>query len=74
MPEFQGFPKTKLLDYNPTTVLACSVERAFEQLDAPVERVATDDYPATPFNAFLEEQILPSWLWMVEGLKELHSY
>ena len=49
-------------------------DQAFEQLDAPVKRVAAYDCPAIPFAGELEEVILPQTSWIEEALETLLSY
>ena len=49
-------------------------DQAFEQLDAPVKRVAAYDCPAIPFAAELEEVILPQTSWIEAALTQLLQY
>ena len=49
-------------------------DQAFEQLDAPVKRVAAYDCPAIPFAAELEEVILPQTSWIEAALTQLLEY
>lgn len=55
-------------------IAARLADEAFEQLDAPVKRVAAYDCPAIPYSATLEEQVLPQTAWIEEALTELLAY
>ena len=55
-------------------IAARLADEAFEQLDAPVKRVAAYDCPAIPYSATLEEQVLPQTAWIEEALTELLAF
>ena len=42
----------------------------FDDLDAPIERLASDEIPV-PFNHYMEEAMMPSINTIVEGVKEV---
>jgi pyruvate dehydrogenase E1 component beta subunit len=42
----------------------------FDDLDAPIERLASDEIPV-PFNHFQEEAMIPSVERVIEGVKEV---
>ena len=48
-------------------------EEAFEDLDAPVKRIAAPDTPV-PFSPVLEKAFIPQVDDVVRGLKELIEY
>lgn len=48
--------------------------KAFDWLDAPIERYAAPDVPTFPYAASLEEQILPSVDGIVERARRLARY
>lgn len=54
-------------------VASLIAERAFEELDAPVRRLATPDVPI-PFSPPLERAVLPSAATIEEALRELLAY
>src|SRR5512142_66855 len=54
-------------------VAALIAERAFEQLDGPVRRVATPDVPI-PFSPPLEQAVLPGVERVREACRELLAY
>ncbi len=54
-------------------IAATIAEEAFEQLDAPVRRVAAPDAPV-PFAPTLEKAFIPQVDDVVKGLRELASY
>jgi 2-oxoisovalerate dehydrogenase E1 component beta subunit len=54
-------------------VAALIAERAFEDLDGPVTRVATPDVPI-PFSPPLEQAVLPSVDRVKEAARELLEY
>jgi 2-oxoisovalerate dehydrogenase E1 component beta subunit len=54
-------------------VAALIAERAFEDLDAPVRRVATPDIPI-PFSPPLEQRVLPGPASIQEAVRELLAY
>jgi 2-oxoisovalerate dehydrogenase E1 component beta subunit len=54
-------------------IAATIAEEAFEDLDAPVKRIAAPDCPA-PFSPVLEKAYIPQVDDVVAGLKELVSY
>jgi 2-oxoisovalerate dehydrogenase E1 component beta subunit len=54
-------------------IAATIAEEAFEDLDAPVRRVAAPDTPV-PFSPVLEKAFIPQVDDVVRGLKELISY
>ena len=48
-------------------------ENAFEQLDAPVKRVASKDVPIA-YSSILEDQILVQTNWILETINEVVQY
>jgi len=54
-------------------VAALIAEQAFEDLDAPVRRLATPDVPI-PFSPTLEQAVLPGVASIQEALRELVDY
>jgi pyruvate/2-oxoglutarate/acetoin dehydrogenase E1 component len=54
-------------------IAATIAEEAFEQLDAPVKRIAAPDTPV-PFSPPLEKAFIPQVEDVVSGLKELIEY
>jgi 2-oxoisovalerate dehydrogenase E1 component beta subunit len=54
-------------------VAAVIADRAFEDLDGPVRRVATPDVPI-PFSPPLEQAVLPSLDRVKEAARELLEY
>jgi 2-oxoisovalerate dehydrogenase E1 component beta subunit len=54
-------------------IAATIAEEAFEDLDAPVKRIAAPDTPV-PFSPPLEKAFIPQVEDVVKGLKELASY
>ena len=54
-------------------IAATIAEEAFEDLDAPVRRIAAPDTPV-PFSPVLEKAFIPQVDDVVRGLKELISY
>jgi 2-oxoisovalerate dehydrogenase E1 component beta subunit len=54
-------------------IAATIAEEAFEDLDAPVKRIAAPDCPV-PFSPVLEKAYIPQVDDVVAGLKELVSY
>ncbi len=55
-------------------VSALISEHAFEQLDAPIRRLATPDFPAMPFNHAVEQYWLPSRESIAAAMRELAAY
>jgi 2-oxoisovalerate dehydrogenase E1 component beta subunit len=55
-------------------VSAIIAERAFEDLDGPVMRVAAPDVPAMPFNRPQEDYFLPSPERIAAAMRKLASY
>jgi 2-oxoisovalerate dehydrogenase E1 component beta subunit len=49
-------------------------EKAFDWLDAPVQRYASPDVPSFPFNAELEAQLMPNVAGIVERARRLAEY
>ena len=49
-------------------------EKAFDWLDAPVQRYAAPDVPTFPFAASLEKQVMPSTDGIIERATELARY
>lgn len=45
-------------------------KRCFDDLDAPIERLASDEIPV-PFNHYMEEAMIPSVDRVIEGVKEV---
>jgi pyruvate dehydrogenase E1 component beta subunit len=45
-------------------------KRCFDDLDAPIERLAADEIPV-PFNHYMEEAMIPSVDRVIEGVKEV---
>jgi pyruvate/2-oxoglutarate/acetoin dehydrogenase E1 component len=54
-------------------VAALIAQEAFEDLDAPVVRIATPDVPI-PFSPPLEQRVLPSAGTIAEGIRDLLAY
>ena len=54
-------------------VASLIAERAFEDLDGPVVRVATPDVPI-PFSPPLEQAVLPNVARIREAVRELLEY
>ena len=54
-------------------IAATIAEEAFEDLDAPVKRIAAPDTPV-PFSPALEKAFIPQVDDVVAGLKELAEY
>src|SRR5947199_10213002 len=54
-------------------IAATIAEEAFEDLDAPVKRIAAPDTPV-PFSPALEKAFLPQVDHAVRGIKELADY
>ena len=55
-------------------VAAIIAEWAFDDLDAPVRRLAAPDIPAMPFNGAVEDHWLPSQQTIAEAMRELAAY
>jgi len=55
-------------------VSAIISEHAFDDLDGPVVRVATQDVPAMPFNAPQEEFVMPNPTKIATAMKQLAAY
>ncbi len=55
-------------------VAAIIAEWAFDDLDAPVRRLAAPDIPAMPFNGAVEDWWLPSRQTIAEAMRELAAY
>ncbi len=49
-------------------------EKAFDFLDAPVQRYASPDVPSFPFNDELEAQLMPNVAGIVQRARELAEY
>jgi 2-oxoisovalerate dehydrogenase E1 component len=49
-------------------------EKAFDWLDAPVQRYAAPDVPSFPFASTLEKQVMPDVEGIVERARELAQY
>ena len=54
-------------------IAATIAEEAFEDLDAPVKRIAAPDCPV-PFSPVLEKAFIPQVDDVVKGLRELAEY
>ena len=54
-------------------IAATIAEEAFEDLDAPVKRIAAPDTPV-PFSPALEKAFIPQVDNVVRGIKELSEY
>jgi pyruvate/2-oxoglutarate/acetoin dehydrogenase E1 component len=54
-------------------IAATIAEEAFEQLDAPVKRIAAPDTPV-PFSPVLEKAYIPQVEDVVSALQELAAY
>jgi 2-oxoisovalerate dehydrogenase E1 component beta subunit len=54
-------------------IAATIAEEAFEDLDAPIRRIAAPDTPV-PFSPVLEKAFIPQVDDVVRGLKELIQY
>ena len=48
-------------------------DQCFEDLDAPVKRVASKDYPIA-YSSVLENQILVQTDWICDAIKEILNY
>jgi pyruvate/2-oxoglutarate/acetoin dehydrogenase E1 component len=55
-------------------VSAQIMERAFDWLDAPVQRYATPDVPTFPYAAALEQQVIPDLDGIIERARDLAAY
>lgn len=55
-------------------IAAQIAERAFDHLDAPVERYTAPEVPAFPYSGTLEEMVLPSMEGIVERSRALARY
>ena len=55
-------------------IAAVIAEEAFEDLDAPVKRVAGPEVPAMPFSPLLEAEFMPSAEKIAVAMRELASY
>ncbi len=55
-------------------IAAIIAEHAFDDLDAPVRRLATPDVPAMPFNGALEDFLLPSREKIADAMRDLAAY
>jgi 2-oxoisovalerate dehydrogenase E1 component len=55
-------------------VAAQIAEKAFDWLDAPVQRYASPDVPNFPFNDELEAQLMPNVAGIVQRARELAEY
>ena len=55
-------------------VAAIIAEHAFDDLDAPIRRLATPDIPAMPFSKPLEDYWLPSKTHIAVAMRELAAY
>jgi 2-oxoisovalerate dehydrogenase E1 component len=55
-------------------VAAQIAEKAFDWLDAPVQRYASPDVPSFPFNDELEAQLMPNVAGIVQRARELAEY
>ena len=49
-------------------------EKAFEWLDAPIQRYTAPEIPAFPFAASLEEQVMPNVAGIIERAVDLAEY
>ena len=54
-------------------IVATVAEEAFEDLDAPIRRIAAPDTPV-PFSPILEKAFIPQVDDVVRGIKELADY
>ena len=54
-------------------IAATIAEEAFEELDAPLKRIAAPDTPV-PFSPVLEQAFIPQVAGVVKGLRELAEY
>jgi pyruvate/2-oxoglutarate/acetoin dehydrogenase E1 component len=54
-------------------IVATVAEEAFEDLDAPIRRIAAPDTPV-PFSPILEKAFIPQVDDVVRGIKELAEY
>ena len=55
-------------------IAALIAEHAFDDLDAPVRRLASPDIPAMPFSKPVEDYWLPSREGIAEAMRELAAY
>ncbi len=55
-------------------VAAQIAEKAFEWLDAPIQRYTAPEIPAFPFAASLEEQVMPNVAGIIERAVDLAEY
>ena len=54
-------------------IAATIAEEAFEELDAPIKRIAAPDTPV-PFSPALEKAFIPQVDGVAKGIKELAEY
>jgi pyruvate/2-oxoglutarate/acetoin dehydrogenase E1 component len=54
-------------------IAATIAEEAFEELDAPLKRIAAPDTPV-PFSPVLEKAYIPQVEGVVAGIKEVAEY
>jgi 2-oxoisovalerate dehydrogenase E1 component beta subunit len=55
-------------------VAALIAEHAFDDLDAPVRRLASPDLPAMPFSGVVEDALLPSREKVAAAMRDLAAY
>jgi 2-oxoisovalerate dehydrogenase E1 component beta subunit len=55
-------------------IAAVIAEEAFEDLDAPIKRVAGPEVPAMPFSPLLEAEFMPSAEKIAAAMRELAAY
>lgn len=55
-------------------IAAIIAEHAFNDLDAPIRRLAAPDVPAMPFNAGMEDYCLPSKEKIAAAMRDLAAY
>ena len=64
---------TKWLKQEGEQIAATIAEEAFEDLDAPLKRIAAPDSPV-PFSPVLEKAYIPQVEDVVAGIKEVAEY
>ena len=55
-------------------IAAIIAEHAFNDLDAPIRRLAAPDVPAMPFNGGMEDYCLPSKEKIAAAMRDLAAY
>jgi 2-oxoisovalerate dehydrogenase E1 component beta subunit len=55
-------------------IAAIIAEHAFDDLDAPIRRLAAPDVPSMPFNGVQEDFCLPSKETIARAMRDLAAY